>query len=80
MKSEFFELSMKLGEKAFTGMREAGAEILASDCQLSAIQIEQATGLRVLHPIELLARAYEADGFPDAVPPPDPAAEIAESK
>ncbi|MBF6568127.1 MAG: anaerobic glycerol-3-phosphate dehydrogenase subunit C [Candidatus Binataceae bacterium] len=80
MKSEFFELSMKLGEKAFTGMREAGAEILASDCQLSAIQIEQATGLRVLHPIEVLARAYEADGFPDAVPASDPAAEIVESK
>ncbi|HUY18559.1 MAG TPA: heterodisulfide reductase-related iron-sulfur binding cluster [Candidatus Binataceae bacterium] len=72
MKREFFALSMKLGAKAFAGMSEAGAKVLASDCQLAALQIEQATGLRPLHPIEVLARAYEPDGFPDPVPPPAP--------
>ncbi len=70
MKSEFFELSIKLGAKAFAGMRDAGARVLASDCQLAALQIEQATGMRPLHPIEVLARAYEPGGFPDPVPPP----------
>lgn len=72
MKSEFFELSMKLGAKAFAGMREVGAKVLASDCQLAALQIEQATGLRPLHPIEVLARAYEPDGFSEPVPSPAP--------
>jgi glycerol-3-phosphate dehydrogenase subunit C len=72
MKREYFALSMKLGEKAFAGMRDAGAKVAASDCQLAALQIEQATGIRPLHPIEVLARAYEPDGFPDPVPPPDP--------
>ena len=59
MKKEFFELSMKWGEKAFTGMREAGAQVMATDCPLAAMQIEQATGVRPLHPLEVLARAYQ---------------------
>jgi glycerol-3-phosphate dehydrogenase subunit C len=70
MKTEFFELSMKLGEKAFAGMRDAGADVLASDCQLSALQIEQGIGVRPLHPMEILARAYDENGFKDKVPLP----------
>lgn len=75
MKSEFFELSMKWGEKAFAGMKDAEAQVMATDCPLAAIQIEQAIGVRPLNPIEILARAYEADGFAHSVPPPPPIAE-----
>jgi glycerol-3-phosphate dehydrogenase subunit C len=71
MKKEFFELSMKSGEKAFSAMRDAGARVMATDCPLAAVQIEQATGVRPMHPIEVLARAYQRGGFPDAVPPPE---------
>jgi Fe-S oxidoreductase len=70
MKKEFFELSMKWGEKAFQGMREGEARVMATDCPLAAVQIEQATGVRPIHPIEVLARAYDSDGFPDPVVPP----------
>jgi glycerol-3-phosphate dehydrogenase subunit C len=70
MKREYFELSMKWGQKAFNGLRDAGAAIMATDCPLSAIQIEQATGTKPIHPLEILARAYRDDGFPNAVPPP----------
>jgi glycerol-3-phosphate dehydrogenase subunit C len=70
MKKEFFELSLKSGEKAFEGMREAEANIMISDCPLAAIQIEQATGTRPLNPVEVLARAYEPDGFPTPLQPP----------
>jgi Fe-S oxidoreductase len=73
MKKEYFELSMKWGKKAFDGMREANAEIMATDCPLSAIQIEQATGIKPIHPIEVLSRAYSSNGFPSAVTPPTPA-------
>ncbi|MDO8432652.1 MAG: heterodisulfide reductase-related iron-sulfur binding cluster [Candidatus Binatus sp.] len=69
MKKEFFELSMKWGKKAFSGMRDADARVMASDCPLAAVQIEQATGARPINPLEVLARAYRADGFPDPVPP-----------
>ncbi|MGA2411721.1 MAG: anaerobic glycerol-3-phosphate dehydrogenase subunit C, partial [Candidatus Binataceae bacterium] len=57
MKKENFMLSMKWGEKAFAGMREAGAAVMATDCPLAAIQIEQGTGGRPLNPIEILDRA-----------------------
>jgi glycerol-3-phosphate dehydrogenase subunit C len=68
MKKEFFALSMKWGARAFKEMREAHARVMATDCPLAAVQIEQATGVRPLHPLEVLARAYQRDGFPDAVP------------
>jgi glycerol-3-phosphate dehydrogenase subunit C len=67
MKKEFFALSMKWGGKAFEGMRDAHAQIMSTDCPLAALQIEQATGTRPIHPIEVLARAYRVDGFPKAL-------------
>jgi glycerol-3-phosphate dehydrogenase subunit C len=70
MKREFFDLSMKWGRKAFDGMRDAEAKVMATDCPLAAVQIEQAIGIRPLHPVEILARAYQDSGFPDEVPPP----------
>ncbi|HVA36533.1 MAG TPA: anaerobic glycerol-3-phosphate dehydrogenase subunit C [Candidatus Dormibacteraeota bacterium] len=79
MKKEYFELSMKWGEKAFNGLRDAEADIMATDCPLSAIQIEQATGVRPLHPIEILARAYADDGFAAKVPSSNAPAEATES-
>lgn len=72
MKTEFFELSMKNGQAAFEEMKEAEAEVWASDCPLAAIQFEQATGKKPLHPIQVLARALRPDGFPTPVPPPEP--------
>jgi hypothetical protein len=48
-------------------MREADAQIMATDCPLAALQIEQATGVCPIHPIEVLARAYRVDGFPRAI-------------
>jgi Fe-S oxidoreductase len=68
MKKEFFALSMQAGAKAFAGMRDAEAHVMATDCPLAAVQIEQATGTRPMHPVEVLARAYRAPGdggFPD---------------
>jgi glycerol-3-phosphate dehydrogenase subunit C len=74
MKKENFELSMKCGERAFEGMRDAEAAIMATDCPLAAIQILQGTGVRPLNPAEILARAYEPGGFPIALGPRPPAA------
>jgi Fe-S oxidoreductase len=51
-------------------MRDGEARVMATDCPLAAVQIEQATGVRPIHPIEVLARAYDSDGFPDPVVPP----------
>ena len=61
MKSEYFALSLQSGQKAFDGM--AGKEITSTDCPLAAVQFEQASGKRPLHPLEILDRAYRKDGF-----------------
>jgi Fe-S oxidoreductase len=70
MKKEFFPLSMLAGKKAFDEMQEAEAKVMASDCPLAAIQFEQAIGKRPIHPIQVLARAYDSDGFETPVPAP----------
>lgn len=67
MKKEFFPLSLLAGKKAFDQIQEAEAEVLTSDCPLAAVQIEQATGRRPIHPLQVLARAYRVDGFPKTI-------------
>lgn len=63
MTVEGFESSQKVGKKAFDGMKKVGAEIWATDCPLAAIQFEQHAGVKPMHPMSVLARAYRADGF-----------------
>jgi glycerol-3-phosphate dehydrogenase subunit C len=63
MTVEGFEPSQRIGKKAFDGMKEQAAEIWATDCPLAAIQFEQHAGVRALHPMTILARAYREDGF-----------------
>jgi Fe-S oxidoreductase len=58
MKTEFFEQSMKVGGKVFAGVEEAKPDVVASDCALAGNQIQQGTGRPVLHPIQIVARAY----------------------
>ena len=70
MKTEYFDMSLASGRKAFEGMKTADAEaVMTTDCPLAAIQFEQAMGKRPLHPLQVLERAYRADGFAHAVPP-----------
>jgi Fe-S oxidoreductase len=70
MRKDNFPLSMQWGKKAFDLLRDAQAAVYATDCSLSAMQFHQATGLVPLHPIEVVARAYRADGFPGRAPAP----------
>ena len=64
MTVEGFEPSARIGERAFKGMREHAAETWVTDCPLAALQFEQHAGVRPIHPMTALARAYRADGFP----------------
>ncbi|NOX28508.1 MAG: hypothetical protein GXP35_00420 [Actinobacteria bacterium] len=74
MKTEGFEVSIRVGKKAFDGMNAAkDAEVWATDCPLAAIQFGQHAGRRPMHPMSILARAYRPDGFPTAITPePNP--------
>ena len=65
MTVEGFGPSRRVGEKAFDGMKAAGAAVWATDCPLAALQFAQHAGKRPLHPLSILARAYREDGFGD---------------
>ncbi|MBI3934805.1 MAG: hypothetical protein HY316_08930 [Acidobacteria bacterium] len=57
VKKENFEESMKVGKQLFKFMQQEDC-CTTTDCPLSAIQVQQATGKKPEHPIQVLARAY----------------------
>ncbi len=67
MTVEGFEASKRIGQRAFEGMKAAQADVWASECPLAAIQFQQHAGVKALHPVSILARAYRTGGFPQAV-------------
>ena len=58
-----FEPSQRAGKRAFEEMKATGANLWASECPLAALQFQQHAGVKPLHPMSILARAYRADGF-----------------
>ncbi len=56
-KKEYYELSMKLAKPLFEAVT-TGGPVAATDCPLAALQIEQGTGRKPKHPVEVLAAAY----------------------
>jgi len=56
-KKEYYELSLKVAKPLFAAVA-AGAPTVATDCPLAALQIQQGTGRKAKHPIEILAAAY----------------------
>ncbi len=58
-----FEPSRRIGKKAFDAMLETKSSFWSTDCPLAAIQFEQHTGVKPMHPMSILARAYREDGF-----------------
>jgi Fe-S oxidoreductase len=64
VKTEFFPLSMKIAGKAVRAIEHAQADLVASDCPLAGLQLDQAgasahvTGKSVLHPIQIVRNAY----------------------
>src|SRR5262249_39646431 len=58
VKKENFESSMKIGKPLFRFIQADQSACGVTDCPLSAIQIEQGTGKKPLHPMVVLAQAY----------------------
>jgi len=58
VKKEYFEESMKVGRPLFNFMKADKDACCVTDCPLSAIQIEQGTGKKAIHPVLVLAKAY----------------------
>ena len=48
------EMAMAVGAPLFEAFREAGVEAIVTESSVCRIHLEQGTGLRGLHPLELL--------------------------
>jgi Fe-S oxidoreductase len=63
-KTEFFSLSMKIAGKAVRAIEQTPADVVASDCPLAGLQLDQAGasshvgGKPTLHPIQIVRDAY----------------------
>ncbi len=57
-KKQYYELSLQTAKPLFDAIDAAGAPVTATDCPLAALQIEQGTGRKAKHPIQVLADAY----------------------
>ncbi len=58
VKSEYFDMSMKMASRLGKDIEDSAPDVIASDCPLSALQITQSTGKQVLHPIQIIEKAY----------------------
>lgn len=63
-KTEFFSLSMKIAAKAVRAIEQQPADLIASDCPLAGLQLDQAGasahagGKATRHPIQIVRDAY----------------------
>ena len=63
-KTEFFPLSMNIARKAVRAIEQAPADVVASDCPLAGLQLDQAGaashvgGRATRHPIQIVRDAY----------------------
>jgi glycerol-3-phosphate dehydrogenase subunit C len=62
LKKEKYEISMAVGQRLFDDIAATRADFAACDSETCRWQIEHATGVTAVHPVELLYRAYGLDG------------------
>ncbi|MCX6134610.1 MAG: anaerobic glycerol-3-phosphate dehydrogenase subunit C [Ignavibacteriales bacterium] len=59
MKKENFDLSMEIGSRLFAEIERAHPEVVLSGCGTCQIQINQGTGIEVVHPMTLINEAFQ---------------------
>ena len=62
MKEENFDLSMKMGVPLFSELERVRPDFVLSGCGTCQIQINQGTGLDVIHPMTLLNESFRVEG------------------
>jgi len=62
MKEENFDLSMQMGIPLFSELERVRPDFVLSGCGTCQIQINQGTGLEVIHPMTLLNESFRVEG------------------
>jgi Fe-S oxidoreductase len=57
MKQEYYEISLDVGKKLFKAIDKEKPTLVASDCSLAHLHINEGTHEDTLHPIEILYKA-----------------------
>ncbi len=58
LRKENVELARRVAKPLMDNVRESKAELVAGDCQLANVAIQEGSGRRPIHPLQVLARAY----------------------
>jgi glycerol-3-phosphate dehydrogenase subunit C len=62
-KQEYYEISLDVGKKLFKAIEKEKPASVAGDCTLAHLHIEEGTGERALHPIEVVYQAMGLSEF-----------------
>jgi glycerol-3-phosphate dehydrogenase subunit C len=57
-KRETYDVSMAIGQNVVRSLKEFGSPVVISDCEGCRMQIRQLTGLKAVHPVQVLRDAY----------------------
>ena len=60
LKRNFHEASIELGSRLIRKIKEMNPQILVTDCLSCRLQFNQLLPSKVLHPVEILRKAYGA--------------------
>jgi glycerol-3-phosphate dehydrogenase subunit C len=58
MKAQYYAMGRKYAQKLVRGIENVEAQLVVTDCPLSALRIQKENGVPALHPMEALAAAY----------------------
>ena len=58
LRAENVELAHWVAKPLMEKVRESDANLISGDCQLANVAIDEGTGKRPVHPMQVLARAY----------------------
>ncbi len=57
-KKEKYAIAREVGEDLFQAVRKLKAQVVISDCEACRLQIGHHTGVKTIHPMQILRRAY----------------------
>ena len=64
LRAENVELARRVARPLMEKVRDSDAELVTGDCQLANVAIDEGTGKRPVHPLQVLARAYGLEDDP----------------
>jgi glycerol-3-phosphate dehydrogenase subunit C len=62
-KKEKYPVSMEVGTELFNAVARTAPQVVVTECATCQMQIEHGTGVKAMHPVEILLNAYKEDAL-----------------